>query len=165
MSSEANAARDHAGAPVARTGINDGRGHGIVKPRPDGARARCMGPGRCKVCSAELDAAAAEWDNAAAAAQAERDGLYTERAHLVALATTVYPSWLEIDPAEPDWPVVHILGPYGLMGWHLAARDVHLFDHVPRGGGPAYDGHTKLEALERLELCTVARGAPCRSDS
>lgn len=28
-------------------------GHGHVKPRPDGMKARCGGPAICKVCAAE----------------------------------------------------------------------------------------------------------------
>lgn len=141
--------------------VNDGQGHGHVNPRADGAKARCGGPRLCKACAAEVDTAAAEWSRVTAEAQAEHNGLYTERAHLVALATTVFPSWVVTDPAEPEWPVVHVLGPFGLMGWHIAAADLHLFDHVRRGGGPDYDGHTKRQALERLELCTAMRGAAC----
>ena len=29
------------------------RGHGHVRPRPDGAKAGCGGPGLCKVCARE----------------------------------------------------------------------------------------------------------------
>jgi hypothetical protein len=31
-------------------------GHGWVTPRPDGARACCGGPARCRVCAQELEA-------------------------------------------------------------------------------------------------------------
>lgn len=139
--------------------VRDGQGHGHVKPRPDGAKARCLGPRGCKVCAAELEAAALEWTNAVAAAEAERGALYTERALLVAHLATVHPASIEYDPAAPEWPVCSISLPFGLAGWHIAAADLTYFDHVRRGGGPPYDGHTKREALERLELTTAARGA------
>jgi len=34
--------------------MNKNIGHGHVFPRPDGARARCGGPGLCKVCAQDL---------------------------------------------------------------------------------------------------------------
>ena len=33
--------------------LNDGNGHGHVRPRADGAKARCGGPGLCGVCREE----------------------------------------------------------------------------------------------------------------
>lgn len=138
-------------------------GHGHVKPRLDGARARCGGPGRCPECSAEFDAAAAQWTSAVAAADAERIALYSERAHLVALLTTVYPSRLAYsDPATPEWAVVTVLGPFGLMCWHIAPGDLWLFGHLGAFAGdapPPYDGHTTPEKYERLELTVAERGA------
>jgi hypothetical protein len=42
------------GAP----GLNQGHGH--VFPRPDGARARCGGPGICSKCQSDAERKAAE---------------------------------------------------------------------------------------------------------
>jgi len=36
--------------------VGDVRGHGWVRPRPDGAKARCGGPAICSVCKAEAEA-------------------------------------------------------------------------------------------------------------
>lgn len=38
-------------------------GHGHVTPRPDGVKARCGGPGLCKVCAAESGAKSSEDTN------------------------------------------------------------------------------------------------------
>ena len=35
------------------TGANPNTGHGHVRPRPDGVKARCGGPGICNECSRE----------------------------------------------------------------------------------------------------------------
>lgn len=34
--------------------MNENTGHGHVRPRPDGIRARCGGPGLCRECSQEM---------------------------------------------------------------------------------------------------------------
>jgi hypothetical protein len=53
--------------------INDGQGHGHVKPRADGHRARCGGPTLCKDCAAEkaeLDSIIANFNTAVLAQNA-----------------------------------------------------------------------------------------------
>jgi hypothetical protein len=58
--------------------------------------------------------------------------LYRERAHLVALLATHYPSVLSYnDPREPDWPVIYVDTPEGHLSWHIAPSDLDLFGHVP----------------------------------
>lgn len=87
--------------------------------------------------------------------------LYRERAHLVAHLAAVYPSRIGVDPAEPDWPVVYVETEAGQMSWHLAAADLPLFAHVPRGDAN-WDGHTTVEKYRRLDNLTrtlAARGA------
>jgi len=34
--------------------FNAGRGHGIVKPRTDGGKAKCLGPPKCSICAEEM---------------------------------------------------------------------------------------------------------------
>lgn len=36
--------------------LDPNSGHGVLRPRPDGMRARCMGPARCSACQAEAAA-------------------------------------------------------------------------------------------------------------
>lgn len=63
-------------------------GHGHVRPRPDGVKARCGGPGRCTLCSREQAAAAATADPRPAAAEdvADRDRLAAGLVELVTAA-------------------------------------------------------------------------------
>lgn len=83
--------------------------------------------------------------------------LYTERAQLVAALSKCFPASLEADPAEPDWPVCLIDLPSGQVSWHIASGDLHLFDHLPRNAGRAWDGHdtpTKYARLNALHQPT-----------
>lgn len=143
--------------------VRDGLGHGHVKPRPDGDRARCGGPRMCPDCRAERDELTAEWNAAVEQARAEREALYTERAALVAHLATVHPAWMAEDADAPGWLVCTVATPAGQVGWHIAEHDVHLFAHVPRGGGPEYDGHTKRQALARLVDTTRMRAQSARA--
>lgn len=94
---------------------------------------------------------------AAARAEAERDGAYRERAHLVAHLASLYPSQIAYsDPDAHDWPVVTIETPTGQMSWHIAPTDVELFAHVERQNGLVlpWDGHTTEQKYERLQQLT-----------
>ncbi|MFG3244131.1 hypothetical protein [Streptomyces sp. NPDC048157] len=93
------------------------------------------------------------------ALEAERDAVYRERAHLVALLATLHPSHIgHTDPNAPDWDVVTIETPAGQMTWHIAERDMDLFTHVQptnricRG----WDGHTTDEKYQRMRDLTQA---------
>jgi hypothetical protein len=86
------------------------------------------------------------------------DEMYRERAHLVAHLATTYPAWISTDLAEPDWPVVYVDTPAGQLSWHIAPRDMDLFEGVPRGLVP-WDGHTTEQKYERLRKLTSDRRA------
>lgn len=92
--------------------------------------------------------------------QAERDGVYRERAHLVALLATIYPSYIgRTDPETPDWPVVTVELPTGQACWHVAARDMDLFAHVqptPRYAR-GWDGHGTEEKYRRIAELAAGR--------
>ncbi|WP_055563643.1 hypothetical protein [Streptomyces atriruber] len=85
------------------------------------------------------------------------DGVYRERARLVALLAALYPSTLVLgaDPEEPDWAVLFITLPTGQASWHIAADDLSLFHHVDLDdantpGAPEWDGHSTAEKYERI---------------
>lgn len=79
------------------------------------------------------------------------DGVYRERAHLVAHLATIYPSTIGYhDPTEPDWAVVIVDTPSGQMSWHVAPDDMDLFRHVHRSEINTWDGHSTDEKYERL---------------
>ncbi len=91
-------------------------------------------------------------------------GVYRERAHLIALLAALYPSHIGYsDPAEPDWAVVVIESPAGQLSWHIAPGDMDLFAHVQptsricRG----WDGHCTDEKYRRLrELAATTEPFP-----
>jgi hypothetical protein len=88
--------------------------------------------------------------------EAERDGAYRERAHLVAHLASLYPSHIGLtDPNAPDWAVVTVETPTGQMTWHIAATDLGLFEHVERSLDPVWDGHTTEQKYERLRQLTI----------
>ncbi|MGW8951944.1 WDGH domain-containing protein [Streptomyces sp. NPDC055709] len=87
----------------------------------------------------------------------QRDGVYRERAHLVAHLASLYPSHIGYtDPNAPDRAVVTIGTPAGQMSWHVVPRDMELFEHVARSfpGAPKWDGHTTEQKYERLRVLT-----------
>ena len=84
------------------------------------------------------------------------DGLYGERADIVALAVALsrrlgYAAGTSSDPNEPDWPVVYIELPTGQVSWHFSAND---FAACVPGGLPEYptawDGHDTAEKYRRV---------------
>jgi hypothetical protein len=88
------------------------------------------------------------------------DGVYRERAHLLAHLATIYPAHFETDPAEPDWPVLHLNLPTGQCCWHISPDDLHLFGHVETEPGNTWDGHTTEEKYRRIDQLTRLRVPP-----
>lgn len=84
--------------------------------------------------------------------------IYRERAHLLAYMASLTASALVFgaDPDEPDWPVLFVETSAGQMSWHIAPKDVDLFDHVTRydasssNPGPVWDGHSTDDKYVRL---------------
>lgn len=57
-----------------------------------------------------------------------------------------YPAGVRIDPAEPDWPVVHIELPTGQVTWHMPQHETE------------WDGHDTAEKYRRCnEFVKVVR--------
>jgi hypothetical protein len=99
-----------------------------------------------------------------AAAGAERDKAYRERAALIAYLTANYPSviYYDADPEAPGWPVIFTDTPAGQMSWHLAECDLGLFPHVRAvllDRPSPWDGHTTGEKYGRLADLTRAVAA------
>ncbi|CAM5346068.1 WDGH domain-containing protein [Streptomyces aurantiogriseus] len=85
------------------------------------------------------------------------DGVYRERAHLVAHLAAAYPSAIGYhDPDEPDWAVVIIELPTGQASWHVSPDDMDLFAHVQRSETNTWDGHSTEEKYARIDAHTRA---------
>lgn len=87
--------------------------------------------------------------------KANLDGVYSERAHLVAALSKYWPASIERHDGE-DWDdqwrnVVIIDLPTGQVSWHIALTDLDLFAHLPRDAGRTWDGHTTGEKYDRLD--------------
>jgi hypothetical protein len=78
------------------------------------------------------------------------DALYTERAHLVALAAKDYPSAYTDDPENDGWIIVYVDLPTGQASWYITPSDQHLFAHVRFAPDTEYDGHTTEEKYGRI---------------
>lgn len=74
----------------------------------------------------------------AAGADPALSAAYRERAQLLALLASIYPSQIQPDPAEPDWQVLYLRLPTGQTTRHIAPGDVELFTHP--GGRAAFVG-------------------------
>lgn len=90
------------------------------------------------------------------------DGVYRERAHLVAHLAALYPSVIGYnDPAEPGWLVVYVKTPEGQLSWHISESDADLFGHVTFGNlvtpQVTWDGHTTDEKYARLRRLTATK--------
>lgn len=83
--------------------------------------------------------------------------VYRERAYLLALLATHYPAHLQPDPAEPDWPVLHLQLPTGQCTWHIGEADLDLFTHVRTDRHEAWDGHSTEEKHRRIAGLTRLR--------
>lgn len=92
---------------------------------------------------------------------AARDGAYRERAQLLAWLAALHPAvrTLALDVTELGWQILY-LNPTtgGQMSWHIAPRDIELFEHVEyvRAGDERalWDGHTTEAKYERIASLT-----------
>ncbi|WP_199818666.1 hypothetical protein [Streptomyces leeuwenhoekii] len=95
-------------------------------------------------------------------AEAERDGAYRERAHLVALLAALTDDAVityapDID--EPGWQIIYLTIGGRQCSWHIAPRDADLFPHVERVGAldvrALWDGHTTAEKYAHIAAHTA----------
>jgi hypothetical protein len=108
-----------------------------------------------------------ECEHASGLRQAEQecDGVYRERAYLVALLATVYPSVIApaLDLDEPGWWIAYLTIGGRQASWHISPRDAGLFTHVERVGRhdprAQWDGHTTEAKYEWLRELTALRAA------
>jgi uncharacterized protein (DUF433 family) len=94
-------------------------------------------------------------DLATGAAHDQLRDVYRERARLVAVLASLFPSvWAYSDPAAPEWPVVYVHTPKGQCSWHLSQDDLDLFGHVPQvpadDARARWNGHSTEEKYRRL---------------
>ena len=85
------------------------------------------------------------------------DALYRERAHLLALLATHYPSHIQPDPVQTAWPVLYINLPTGQCCWHIDEKDMDLFGDVRTDIVQTWDGHTTEEKYNRVDALTQMR--------
>ncbi|MFE2311638.1 hypothetical protein ACFXC8_00305 [Streptomyces sp. NPDC059441] len=97
------------------------------------------------------------------------DGAYRERAHLVALLASLYPSVIApaLDLDEPGWWIAYLTIGGRQASWHISPRDAGLFAHVervePDDRRAQWDGHTTEQKYQHIgalaaRLYTEARG-------
>ncbi|MFR9796163.1 hypothetical protein ACL02U_09705 [Streptomyces sp. MS06] len=105
-----------------------------------------------------LDAAAVAIQRAEQA-EAERDGAYRERAQLIAWLAALHPDHAVLAPAldiddEDGWHLLFLTVAGRQLSWHIAPRDVELFQHVqrvdPADPRAQWDGHTTAEKYQRI---------------
>lgn len=95
------------------------------------------------------------------AIEAERDGAYRERAHLLAWLATHYPAVMvpALDLPEAGWWLLYITAPTGQMSWHISPRDAGLLAHVeriePDDPRARWDGHTTEEKYDRIRALSL----------
>lgn len=101
----------------------------------------------------ELFAAAESFGQARAeaAGTAALRGVYSERAQLVALLASHYPSYAGSDPEEPEFPVVYLETPAGQLAWHIAPEDWRYFaGWLDTNESAKWDGHSTEQKYERI---------------
>jgi hypothetical protein len=78
--------------------------------------------------------------------------IYRERAYLLSLLSTQYPSHLYVDPdGEPGFGVVVSMSFLtGQANWHISESDLDLFDHLDRFAHSNWDGHSTEEKYQRI---------------
>lgn len=83
-------------------------------------------------------------------------GVYSERAHLVALLAALYPStWNFSDPENPEWPVVYVQLPTGQASWHIDPVDWWMFGGVKKDPAVQWDGHSTRAKYRRITALTL----------
>lgn len=102
------------------------------------------------------------------AVEAERDGAYRERAHLVALLAALTDDAVITyapDTDEPGWQIVYLTLGGQQCSWHIAPRDAELFQHVERVGAldvrALWDGHTTEEKYAHIAKLTAELAQRC----
>ena len=89
---------------------------------------------------------------------AERDGAYRERAHLLAWLAFLHAPVSVLAPAididDDGWHLLFLTVAGRQLSWHIAPRDVELFNHVERvewsDPRAAWDGHTTDDKYQRI---------------
>lgn len=81
------------------------------------------------------------------------DSVYEERDRIIALLSTVYPSYISRDMAKAKgWQhVVYIETAEGQLSWHISDMELHLFSHLTIRHDSGWDGHTTEEKYRRIE--------------
>jgi len=102
------------------------------------------------------------------AVEAERDGAYRERAHLVALLAALTDEAVisyARDVEEPGWQIIYLTLGGHQASWHISPRDADLFTHVERvdveDPRAQWDGHTTEEKYERIAAWTAELAERC----
>lgn len=109
-----------------------------------------------------------DWEAIAKEREAERDGAYRERAHLVALLAAMTDGAV-IAPApdvdEPGWRIVYLTLGGRQASWHISPRDADLFQHVTYVGEQdpraQWDGHTTEEKYAGIAAWTAELAERC----
>jgi hypothetical protein len=116
----------------------------------------------------EPDGDEPDWEALAKEREAERDGAYRERAHLVALLAALTDGAVityATDVDEPGWQIVYLNLGDRQASWHISPRDADLFTHVervehddPRGH---WDGHTTQDKYAGIAAWTAELMQQC----
>ncbi|MGW2170378.1 hypothetical protein ACWC1C_07580 [Streptomyces sp. NPDC001705] len=101
-------------------------------------------------------------------AEAERDGAYRERAHLVALLAAMTDGAViapAADVEEPGWQIVYLTIGGRQASWHISPRDAALFADVEHvlGDDPRarWDGHSTDDKYARIRQHTRLLARRC----
>jgi hypothetical protein len=111
---------------------------------------------------AQLRAQLAEAREQLAAAEAERDGAYRERAYLLAWLAALYPAVLvpALDVDEDGWQILYLTAGGQQLSWHIHPSEAELFKRVPRIAADdpraQWDGHSTPEKYGRIRRQTTA---------
>lgn len=93
--------------------------------------------------------------------QAAKNAAYRERDQLVALISSIWPSWL--GRHEGEWQdawrnIVYVQTPAGQLSWHIHDSEMPLFDHLAFDASKPWDGHTTEEKYERIRKLVTTSG-------
>lgn len=114
------------------------------------------------------DAAAGSYAHRAEQAEAERDGAYRERAHLLALLAALHPSVIAPAPDvnEDGWQILYLQIGGKQASWHIAPRDAELYAHVEHVAADdrraQWDGHTTEQKYTHIGEHTARLYAEAR---
>ncbi len=101
-------------------------------------------------------------------AEAERDGAYRERAHLVALLAAMTDGAVivpALDVDEDGWALLYLTIGGRQCSWHISPRDLELFEHVervrPDDPRAQWDGHTTEAKYAGIAAYTAELAQQC----